>query len=377
MRRFLALAGVLALAAVMSPLAAQAADHDGDGDGSVIVPECTGETPIVCHADVPPGNYDVTVVLGDAGEPGLTAVRAEARRMMLGEVSTAPGRFVRRSFSVNVREPEGEPTKTTSGTPGLTLTFTGASPRVQRVTVRPQRHARPVLYLAGDSTVCDQDTFPYTGWGQAIPQHLPSWLTVANYADSGESSGSFLADPRLFATMLPLVAPGDVVVLQFGHNDKTTTAEDYRANLTRLVTGVRERQARPVLVSPPVRRLFDSTGVLTPTARHVNGLGVDLPAEMSAVAADLDVPYIDLTADSAALVESLGPEDSKPLYLYDELRDNTHFSESGADRFGGLVLERLIPVLHDVDDRAVGRADEESPDTPLLGGEGMHDLVPE
>jgi len=308
------------------------------------VPSCTGTAPVVCHVDVPPGDYDVTVVVGDAAEPASTAVRAEARRMMLAEVATAPGQFVRRAFSVNVREPEGEPTKTGVGSPGLTLTFTGAGPRVRHVAVRPARRGSPVLYLAGDSTVCDQDTAPYTGWGQAIPQHLRPGVTVANYADSGESSGSFLADPLLFGTMRPLLRRGDVVLLQFGHNDKQTTAADYRANLTALVAGVRARHARPVLVSPPVRRLFDGSGALTPTALHVNGLGVDLPVEMRRLAAELTVPYIDLTADSAALVRDLGPEASKPLYLYREARDNTHFSEYGADRMGRLVLARLEPL---------------------------------
>jgi lysophospholipase L1-like esterase len=135
-----------------------------------------------------------------------------------------------------------------------------------------------------------------------------------------------------------------VVLIQFGHNDKTTTAEDYRANLTRMVTELRSVHARSVLVSPPVRRIFDATGQLTPVARHVNGLGVDLPAEMEAVATGLDVPYVNLTADSAALVEGLGAEGSKPIFLYNEKRDNTHFSEYGADQIGLLVLSRLRQV---------------------------------
>ncbi|MEV6348972.1 rhamnogalacturonan acetylesterase [Actinoplanes sp. NPDC051851] len=330
---------ITAGAAMPSPAAAS-----GGGEPPRIPVTCDGVAPIVCHADVEPGDYDVSVVLGSADATASTAVRAEARRMMVAEVATGAGRFAHRHFTVNVREPEGEPTKTTSGTPGLTLTFTGAAPAVQDIRVRPAKPHTPMLYLAGDSTVCDQDTFPYTGWGQAIPQHLAG-ITVANYADSGESSGSFLANPLLFDTMAPLLAPGDVVVLQFGHNDKQTTAEDYRANLAALVAGVRERHARPILVSPPVRRLFASDGTLTPTALHVNGLGVDLPAEMRAVATELDVPYVDLTAASAALVTGLGPDASQQLYLYQELKDNTHFSEYGADVIGRLVLDGIGPLL--------------------------------
>ncbi|BEL03000.1 rhamnogalacturonan acetylesterase [Actinoplanes sichuanensis] len=340
MKRSRVLALTAAAAAVVAvPAPALAGGRHG------IPGECTGTAPVVCHYDVPPGEYDVAVLLGGPDAAGSTAVRAEARRMMVAETATEAGRFARRGFIVDVREPEGEPTLPDVGTPGLTLTFTGAAPLVHRVTVRPAPHRTRQLFLAGDSTVCDQAVVPYTGWGQAIPQHLPYGVSVANYADSGEGSASFPADPRLWATMLPRVGRGDVVVLQFGHNDKATTAEDYRADLTRMVTELRALHARPVLVSPPVRRLFDATGHLTPVARHVNGLGVDLPVEMEAVATELDVPYINLTADSAALVEALGPEASKPIYLYDEKRDNTHFSEYGADQIGLLVLAGLKKAM--------------------------------
>lgn len=331
MRRALILAVAVTAVAVPSPASASERGVPGT---------CAGTAPIVCYYDVPPGNYQVSVVLGDRTEAAVTGVRAEARRMMLAEAVTEPGRFVRRELRVNVREPEGEPTLPDLGTPGLTLTFTGAAPHVRRIVVRPAR-VGPVLYLAGDSTVCDQGVAPYTGWGQAIPQHLRGNLTVANYADSGEGSASFLADPRLWGTMFPLVRRGDIVLIQFGHNDKTTTAEDYRANLTRMVTELRAVHARPVLVSPPVRRRFDSAGKLDAVALHVNGLGVNLPAEMEAVATQQGVPYINLTADSAALVEGLGVEPSKRIYLDGEIRDNTHFSEYGADQIGLLVLARL------------------------------------
>ncbi len=334
MKRALILAVVVGAAVVAVPAGARAS-------GAGLPGVCAGTAPIVCHYDVPPGNYQVSVLLGDRDEAAVTGVRAEARRMMLAETATEPGQFVRRELRVNVREPEGEPTLPDLGTPGLTLTFTGSAPRVRHVEVRPARPAGTVLYLAGDSTVCDQGIAPYTGWGQAIPQHLRGSVTVANYADSGESSGSFLADARLWGAMVPLVRRGDIVLIQFGHNDKTTTAEDYRANLTRMITGLRAVHARPVLVSPPVRRRFDSAGKLDDVARHVNSLGVNLPAEMQTVATEQQVPYINLTADSAELVEGLGVEPSKQIYLDGEIRDNTHFSEYGADRIGLLVLARL------------------------------------
>jgi lysophospholipase L1-like esterase len=171
-------------------------------------------------------------------------------------------------------------------------------------------------------------------------------VSVANYADSGESTVSYLADSRLWATVQPQIRPGDLVLIQLAHNDKTTDEATYRANLETLVAGVREKGGRPVLVTPIVRRWFNADGTLNNnTALLVNGLGVDHPAVIRSVAAAEDVPLIDLTAKTKALVESLGVEASKALYLYNEKRDNTHTSVHGATVYADLVRDELA-ALH-------------------------------
>lgn len=268
--------------------------------------------------------------------------RRKARRAMLPETTTEAGRTVRRSFTVDVRTPEGEPTGA-DGSPGLDLTFGGTAPALSdiRVTPAPERATRRIL-LAGDSTVCDQAGAPYAGWGQELPQYLRAGLAVANYADSGESTVSFLADPRLFDAVERRIRRGDLVLVQLAHNDKQTDEATYRANLTTMVERVRRHGGRPVLVTPIVRRSFNADGTLNnPTALLVNGLGVDHPAVTRAVAADLGVPLVDLTARTKQLVESLGVTGSKALYLTDEKRDNTHTSVHGATVYAGLVRDAL------------------------------------
>ncbi|MDA1361371.1 RICIN domain-containing protein [Glycomyces luteolus] len=299
---------------------------------------CTGTSPITCRYNVAPGTYDVTVVLGGA-QAGSTVVTAEARRTMLGTTATAAGQQVTKHFTVNVRNPEGQPTGST-GSQGLDLYFGGSAPRLSSVTVTPAR--QPQLFLAGDSTVCDQSVRPYTGWGQQLPQYFHQGLSVANYADSGESSGSFLANSQLFPTMRPLIRPGDVVLIQFGHNDKQTNAATFRSNLTRLIDGVEAQGGVPVLVTPIVRRSFNGDGTLNNgTALHVNGVGVDLPREMRNLAQQQGVKLVDLTALTKQMVEQLGPERSKALFLTNEAGDNTHTSEYGADQFAQLVRGEL------------------------------------
>ncbi|MEU4605519.1 hypothetical protein AB0F43_21260 [Kribbella sp. NPDC023972] len=54
-----------------------------------------------------------------------------------------------------------------------------------------------------------------------------------------------------------------------------------------------------------------------------------------------NVPVIDLTARSKALVEGLGPSASQRLYLTREANDNTHFSVYGATAMSELVVQGI------------------------------------
>lgn len=334
MRRFnIALLAALTLSTALSTAPAQAHDRTPP----LGLANCTATA---CHFDVPPGTYDVTVRLGGA-TAASTAITGETRRSLLPETATAAGRTVTRSFTVNVRTPEGEPTGP-DGTPGLDLTLGGTAPALAGIRVTPAHHARQI-FLIGDSTVCDQPGDPYSGWGQQLPQFLRKGVSVANYADSGESTVTYLENPLLWGTVQPLIHPGDLVLVQLAHNDKTTDEATYRANLETLVAGIRDRGGRPVLVTPIVRRWFNADGTLNnDIALLVNGLGVDLPGVIRSVAATERVTLIDLTAQTKALVESLGVEGSKALYLYNEKKDNTHTSAHGATVYAGLVRDALV-----------------------------------
>ncbi|WP_327720118.1 rhamnogalacturonan acetylesterase [Streptomyces sp. NBC_00490] len=335
MRRFnLALLATVALSTALTAAPAHAA---AEGRHALGIENCTATA---CHFDVPAGTYDVKVLLGgDAGSS--TSVSGETRRSLLPETAVAAGERTARSFTVNVRTPEGEPTGA-EGTPGLDLVLGGSAPALADIKVTPARHARQI-FLVGDSTVCDQPGDPYSGWGQQLPQYLRKGVSVANYADSGESTVTYLSNPQLFATVQPLIRRGDLVLVQLAHNDKTTDEVTYRTNLETLVAGIREKGGEPVLVTPIVRRWFNSDGTLNNnTALLVNGLGVDHPAVTRSVAAAQDVPLIDLTAKTKSLVESLGVEGSKAIYLYNEKRDNTHTSVHGATVYAGLVRDELL-----------------------------------
>jgi len=94
-----------------------------------------------------------------------------------------------------------------------------------------------------------------------LPAHFDYPVSVANYADSGESSGSFLNSKSLFGAISSRLKPSDWVLIQFGHNDKDVTAATFHDNMTKLVTGVKAKGAFPVLVTPVARAKFSGTSV--------------------------------------------------------------------------------------------------------------------
>lgn len=309
---------------------------------------------------LPEGDYRVTLTLGGR-QAGDTTVKAEARRLMLNHVVTRPGETVERSFLVNVRTPALTPPP--ANAPGgrtvrvdardmleytwdekLTLEFLGR-PMVRSVRIAPV-HA-PTIFLAGDSTVTDQYAEPAASWGQMLPAMLDDAVIVANHAKSGATLKSFLTDLR-FDKLLAGIKAGDWLFIQFGHNDQKAewpqtyadAATTYPAYLRAYIAEARRRGALPVLVTSPERRNFDEAGRIKDT------LGA-YAAAVRKVAADEQVPLIDLNADSRAIYEALGP-DVAPTIFNDGGKDKTHHDNEGAWLLARAVAERIraqVPTL--------------------------------
>jgi hypothetical protein len=313
----------------------------GDRIAANCAPGADG-TGLTCSFDVPPGAYDVHLALGSRTTAANTGVEVEANRTVIAPVSTRAGRVDVRSATVDVRTPESMPDgQEGDGTPGLQLTLTGSAPALAGLQVTPRPHA-PRLFVVSDSTASDWLYTVQRGWAQELPQYFRGGIDVSNWAVSGSSTVSWLHNAKLFASLVPRIQPGDEVLIQLAHNDKTTPEDTYQANLLTLVDGVRARGGRPVLVTPPVRHLFGADGKITATGRIVNSLGVDLPAVIRDIAAGQDLPLLDLTADSEALMERLGPDASWELYAdLPAGRSQTHFDAGGATTVAGLVAQEI------------------------------------
>jgi lysophospholipase L1-like esterase len=182
---------------------------------------------------------------------------------------------------------------------------------------------------------------PETGWGEYLAgQFHPGTVSVDNRAKNGRSTRTFIEEGR-WQALLATTRPGDVVLIQFGHNDQSvekpdryTPPADYVRNLARFVSDVRAKQAIPILLTP-ARRRFDEAGRLLPS----HG---EYPDLVRALAAREDVALIDMERRSAAVLQEAGGEASKRLFLWvppgtdanypEGKEDNTHFSPLGAQR---------------------------------------------
>jgi lysophospholipase L1-like esterase len=312
---------------------------------------CTSARPFFFSLAAAEGNYEVTVELGDAEGDSTTTVKAELRRLEVEEQHTAAGHFATCSFVVNVRAPQfgrdgavrlkpREKTGEIWDWDGkLTLEFNGENPRVCAVSVAPARKV-PTLYLAGDSTVCDQPYEPFSSWGQMLPRFFGDGVAVANHAESGESLRSFVAEGRL-AKLDTLMGPGDFLFIQFGHNDQKERGDGvgafttYRADLERFVSDARVHGAVPVLLTPVNRRTFGPDGRIT------NSLG-DYPEAVRQVAREHGVALIDLNAMTKTLYEALGPEGAKNLFAFSKGKvEATHHNNYGSYEIARCVAEGI------------------------------------
>jgi pectinesterase len=200
------------------------------------------------------------------------------------------------------------------------------------------------IVLVGDSTVADA-----SGWGLGFKELLADNVECTNDAASGRSSKSF-RDEGHWADALAI--KGDYYLIQFGHNDQpgkgpkreTDVATTFPANLARYVDEARAIGATPILVTQLCRRDFDR--------KHPGKIGGTLGPWADAVrkvAAEKQVPLVDLYARSVEYCEHLGPAGCDQFNAQTPKGpDRTHLDVHGSRAFAPLVvdeLRRVVPAL--------------------------------
>jgi lysophospholipase L1-like esterase len=205
--------------------------------------------------------------------------------------------------------------------------------------------------------------YPETGWGTPFAFFFDETVEVDNRALNGRSTKTFIAE-NLWQPVAEQLQEGDYVFIQFGHNDEVktkksyATADEFENNLERFITETRRKKAMPVLLTPVARRKFDESGKIV-------GTHDEYAAIVRKVAAMQNTPLIDLDRKSQDLLQKMGVESSKLLFLHLEpgehpnypegKEDNTHFSELGARKIAQLVLADIKALQLELASRIVKR----------------------
>jgi lysophospholipase L1-like esterase len=339
---------------------AEVSGVDRQGKNALTSDYITSDKPFYFTVDVPEGNYDVVVTLGDEQGESSTTVRAECRRLMLESVSTEAGKIEKRKFTVHHRtaiiSTNGDSVRLKARELSylhwdehLTLEFNGKNPKVCAVEI--SLATKPVtIFLSGNSTVVDQAYEPYAAWGQMIPAFfVPGKVVIANYAESGETLKAFISEKRL-DKIFSLMKKGDYLFIEFAHNDQKQGGNylepftTYKETLKLFINQTRDHGGIPVLVTSMHRRNFDEQGKI------VNTLG-DYPEAVRQTGREENVPVIDLNAMSKVMYEAWGPGQSSKAFVYfpantfpgqeKDLKDNTHFTPYGAYELAKCIVEGI------------------------------------
>ncbi|MBP1613135.1 MAG: pectin esterase [Bacteroidetes bacterium] len=243
---------------------------------------------------------------------------------------------------------------------------------------------KPVItiFMIGDSTMANKSltgSNPERGWGHVLPGFFSEDIVIDNHAQNGRSSKSFISEGR-WEKVISQVKKGDYVFIQFGHNDEkkdsirhTEPGTTFDANLRRFVNETRAKGGIPVLFNSIVRRNFvrPQDEEINKDTRKVPGQDV-LPQEGEKlfdthgaylesprnVAKELGVAFVDMNKITHDLVENLGPQESKKLFMWipantipaipQGREDNTHLNIYGARVVGGLAVDAIakeVPAL--------------------------------
>lgn len=225
------------------------------------------------------------------------------------------------------------------------------------------------IYLIGDSTVADYSLeenyqtkkFPQVGWGQVFQPFFQKdslklvkniigsskEVKVDDCAKGGRSTRTFFQEGR-WASVYKSLQKGDVVMMQFGHNDASVekteryvNIEGYKEFLRLFINQTKEKGATPIVLTPVARNYPWKDGKLS----NVHG---DYPQAAIDVAKELNVKYIDLNELSIDFFSLKGQEFVTVNYFMnfeagkfpafpEGQKDNTHFQTKG-----GIEVARLV-----------------------------------
>ena len=270
--------------------------------------------------------------------------------------------------------------------------------KAQVVLPEPANPALPSLILIGDSTVRNghddgQGKGPagQWGWGNPIAGYFDAAkINVVNRAVGGLSSRTYVTSGHWQRT-LALVKKGDVVMMQFGHNDagavndtsrargtirgtgneteqidnlltkKSETVHSYGWYLADYIAQIRAKGATPVVVSLIPRKRWEDTGKVRRNAADYAGWAKEVARRENA-------GFIDLNELAARRYDDMGRDAVMRLFPLVTPDESVHTNWAGADLNAQIVvggikalgLQQLVSALNERG-RAIPAGEDERP----------------
>ena len=225
---------------------------------------------------------------------------------------------------------------------------------------------KTVVWLCGDSTCKNSDNDPNGMWGwgsQAYTVFDTATVIFQNEAMAGRSCRTYLNERR-WEKVYNSLQPGDIVFLQFGHNDvgdiekgkargeialgtdstkvfKLEATGEYEAvysfgwYLKKMIQDAREKGAIPILLSLTPRNEWPGGKI----ERRNDSYGKWYREVVEATG----VPFIDVHNITADYLDSIGQEAAKAYYNH----DHTHTSLTGAQQNAKSVAQGMRSLGYD------------------------------
>ncbi len=213
------------------------------------------------------------------------------------------------------------------------------------------KHGIPTIWLVGDSTVRNghgDGAHNQMGWGDELALYFDtSKVNIVNLAIGGRSSRTYITEGH-WAQALQMIRPGDVVLIQFGHNDGGAIDDPARARaslpgvgnetreiynpvqkgpelvhtfgwyMTQYVLGTRSKGATPILCSLVPRKIWEDRSIVRGASTYGGWT--------REVAMALHADFIDLNEITARKYDAMGPSAVEPLFG----DPHTHTTVAGA-----------------------------------------------
>ncbi len=215
----------------------------------------------------------------------------------------------------------------------------------------------PTVFVVGDSTVKNHGAGE--GWGDHMaPFFDGARIQVLNWAMGGRSTRSFIDEGR-WTRVLAQMKAGDIVIVQFGHNDQSEITMDrgtlisngseaetvfsdrdgsrvsvgtFGTYVRQYVADARARGATVILCTPVPRNWWLDDG-------RFNNVMAEHSALVRGLGKELGVPVIDLNAPLSARYAGMGRRAVSSQWY--TVGDNTHTNADGARVNAAAVIDGI------------------------------------